>query len=296
MSDLRLVSELDFNENFQIHAREIENWLNHYLGDKFLSRFPGRLRNALRYTALAPGKRLRPLLVVLSAESCGGRAAEAYSTACAVELIHAASLVHDDLPAMDDDAMRRNRPSLHESEDEALAIIAGVTLVATAFEIVSQFRGPELSRIVSSLSQAIGGNGMCGGQVLDLQGKSSIDPAPGDPDWLEDVFHRKTGSLMSAACCIGALVAGADDAKVETLAEFGQKLGVAFQISDDLRDRESDREIDRHNYAIAFGVDAARERVSKLRLQLGDLLRPLGDAAAPLRALAHSALSPFDVN
>src|SRR4051812_48293653 len=197
---------------------------------------PARLQDAMRYALLGGGKRLRPLLVVATAaaaEGAPGRFADvAIAGAVAVEYVHTYSLIHDDLPALDDDDTRRGRPSLHKAFDEATAILAGDALLTDAFAILAA--APNAAAQVRELALAAGSGGMVGGQFDDVAGAADLAA-------LTSVHARKTGCLFTAACALGALAAGAPDARVERARDLGRRLGLAFQIADDVIDVVSGR-------------------------------------------------------
>ena len=204
---------------------------------------PQRIQDAVRYAAMAPGKRLRPYLVVRCCELVGGCADDAWPAASAIECVHAFSLVHDDLPAMDDDNLRRGRPTCHIQFDEATAILAGDALVTLAFELLTRTNEPAAAvrpvkpvepacRLVRELAEGTGWAGMIGGQMDDISGQSH----PPDLDRTISIHRRKTARLFETACRLGALLGGADDARVDALGSYGQSLGRAFQIADDLLD------------------------------------------------------------
>ena len=258
--------------------REFELTLDEY--SRFDDDSPKRLTDAARYSLLAPGKRLRPTLVLLAAELCGGRRAQAYNAAFAVEAIHAYSLIHDDLPAMDDDDLRRGRPTCHRRFDEATAILAGDALQAFAFEALAAADiKPALTvRCVAELARAAGPCGMVGGQADDVLWSAVSAVAPGAFDlvtsvlktafavgsqgvendeenkgtalddsarsaiasFLQKIHRRKTGALIIASLRLGALTAGASEATLNRLSLFGSYWGQAFQISDDLLDAVGD--------------------------------------------------------
>jgi geranylgeranyl diphosphate synthase type II len=234
---------------------------------------PPQLREAMRYSLLAPGKRIRPMLVLLSARACGGSVEAALPAACAVEMIHAYSLIHDDLPAMDDDDLRRGRPTCHKAFDEATAILAGDALLPLAFEILAREIAPPAVAVAccESLARAAGACGMAGGQSDDVRNEgrgardeglgakggerkaenlipnpqsliptlSSLAPRPSSLASLESIHDRKTGAMIRVSLRLGALVAGADEQKLAALDDYGRCLGLAFQITDDLLDVRS---------------------------------------------------------
>ncbi len=264
----------------------IDDALRTHLSQGRLADVPAAIGNAARKAVLTPGKRLRPLLTLASAECCGGGEREAMHLACAIELIHVASLIYDDLPSMDDELFRRGVPSLHRTEGEALTIIVGIALVAQAFELAASVPVPGLARVISCLAGAVGGRGLCGGQILDLRlQRAGLDDATG-AGAVEDIYARKTGALMAAACEAGALGAGAAGDTVDALRRFGSLLGLAFQIQDDIGDEDADRQRRRPNYSVRFGQRTARERARALLDEAAAQLDPLGDRAASLRAIA----------
>ncbi|MCH7701417.1 MAG: polyprenyl synthetase family protein [Planctomycetes bacterium] len=195
---------------------------------------PAKLAEAMRYTALAPGKRLRPYLTCTCCRLVGGQEQDALSAAAAIECVHAFSLIHDDLPSMDDDARRRGQPSNHVRFGEGMAVLAGDALLTLAFELLaSDPTSPERSRrTVLELAQACGWAGMIGGQVDDTE----TAPHTRDRDLLDSIRGRKTGRLMAAACRIGAICGCATAGAVESLGRYGLQLGIAFQVADDLLD------------------------------------------------------------
>jgi geranylgeranyl diphosphate synthase type II len=241
---------------------DVDVALEHRLNRSRLRESPRELSEAIRYAALAKGKRIRPLLLIAAHECCGGPTRDALPLACAVEIIHAASLVHDDLPVMDDHALRRSRPSLHRVEGEAVAILSGVAMVAYAFQIVAESNmDGHTAAVVQALSRAVGCAGMCGGQLADLKLDKAAPSAvlPGI-DELETLYRRKTGALMVAAAEIGALAAGAKPPLVAACRTFGDRFGLAFQIIDDIRDIEADQMSGRPTFATLCGVSGAAER------------------------------------
>jgi geranylgeranyl diphosphate synthase type II len=258
---------------------------------------PVTLHSAMRYSVLSPGKRLRPLLTLCACEAVGGDWRAALPAAAAVELVHAFSLVHDDLPAMDDDDMRRGRPTTHKKYGEAMAILAGDALLALAFQEVCLLAGAGVpaARVVEAvewLAYSAGSAELIGGQVLDLEAEGrGVEEAE-----VFDIHSRKTGALMSAAVQLGALAGRASESRRRKLAMVGRALGVAFQIRDDLLNRESsltrlgkragtDEQRDKATYPKAVGVEAARGRAEQLVAQALAGLEPLGAQAENLRSL-----------
>jgi geranylgeranyl pyrophosphate synthase len=196
---------------------------------------PGRLGEAAHYALLAPGKRFRPLLTLLTAEAFGSSTSRALDVACAMEMVHAASLVLDDLPSMDDARLRRGRPTTHRVYGEADAILASVGLLTRAFGVIAAadcLPAGHRSELVMSLAEAVGFNGLVAGQALDLAERNR----PRTVAELDALNHRKTGVLMMASAEAGALIGGADPAARRELGEFARRIGLAFQIRDDLID------------------------------------------------------------
>jgi geranylgeranyl diphosphate synthase, type II len=257
---------------------------------------PSHLAEAIRYSLLAPGKRLRPQLVLMAAEACGGKAHDALPAAVAVEMIHAYSLVHDDLPAMDDDDLRRGRPTCHKQFDVATAILVGDALQARAFEILAtDVQPPErAARCCAELAQAAGAAALVGGQADDLAAEFRHIAL----ERLQSIHRRKTGALFQASLQLGAIIADATHEQQEALAAFGEKLGHAFQIVDDLLDvggaeenvgkrLGKDRQRGKVTYPALLGVEESRRRAEQLITQACEALETFGPAAAPLRELAE---------
>lgn len=259
---------------------------------------PIALHRAMRYAVLGGGKRIRPLLVYAAAHAFGETGAQLDAAACAVELIHAYSLVHDDLPAMDDDALRRGRPTCHVVFGEAMAILAGDALQALAFEILSNDPGDAVIGMEKQrvLGRACGAEGMAGGQALDLA-------AVGHTLTLTELEHMhacKTGALIRASVRLGALTAGADDAALRLLDRYGNAVGLAFQVRDDILDVEGDAAVigktagkdaaaDKPTFPSIIGLDASRARLRELTETALDAIAPLAMPGALLQDLAHYA-------
>jgi geranylgeranyl pyrophosphate synthase len=259
-----------------------------------------RLREAMRYSVLGAGKRLRPTLVYLTGESLGASQAVLDAPAAAVELIHVYSLVHDDLPAMDDDDLRRGRPTCHRAFDEATAILVGDALQALAFAVLAQAplgaMTPEARlEMIRVLSHAIGTGGMAGGQAVDLEAVGRTL----DVSAVENMHRRKTGALIQGSVLLGALAAGVSGGpELAALGRFGAEIGLAFQIQDDILDVEgdprllgkstgADAALRKPTYPSTAGLAAARERARELRDAAICALAPLGKRAEALAELAH---------
>lgn len=259
-----------------------------------------RLYQAMRYSVMNGGKRVRPLLVYAACEALNGDKTDADGAACAVELIHAYSLVHDDLPAMDDDDLRRGQPTTHKAFDEACAILAGDGLQSLAFEAMAQAEhNPQEAtlrlRMFTVLARAAGPAGMVGGQAIDL-GSVGLKL---DRDALELMHRHKTGALIEASVQLGALASGRADAdNLASLSQYARAIGLAFQVQDDILDVESDTATlgkhqgadiarDKPTYPALLGMDAAKAYALELRDQALHALRPFDTAAEPLRELAR---------
>ena len=261
---------------------------------------PETLHRAMRYSVFSGGKRLRPILAMASYELLGGAGPEIAAPACAAELVHTYSLIHDDLPVMDDDDLRRGRPTCHREFGDATAILAGDALLTLAFEVVaSEARVDPASRseIVRELALANGSLGMVGGQVADLEGEG-IRPSV---DAIEFIHTRKTAMPLRAAVRIGALAAGASGRPLDSLTAFGEKLGLAFQIADDVLDMTGtaeemgkavgkDRARGKMTYPAAVGLDGARVRTAALIGEAIEALVAFGDDAWALRGIADFVL------
>jgi geranylgeranyl pyrophosphate synthase len=260
---------------------------------------PARLHQAMRYSTLGGGKRIRPALVFATARTLGLTETDVEAIACAIEFVHVYSLVHDDLPAMDDDDLRRGRPTCHKAYDEATAILAGDALQSLAFQVLANDTALAVKpatrlRLIGLLGEASGTHGMAGGQAIDLaaQGKQlSIGE-------VEDMHARKTGALIRAsvlmpATCLPSL----EPARYEALVRFVGPIGLAFQIQDDLLDvlgdattlgkaAGADSVRSKPTHPAVLGVPASQERVRRLHTQALHAIEPFGEHAAPLRELA----------
>jgi geranylgeranyl diphosphate synthase type II len=256
---------------------------------------PENLREAVRYGVLGPGKRLRPALALLSCEAVGGPRAAAIPAAVALELIHCFSLVHDDLPAMDDDDLRRGRPTLHVHAGEAMAILAGDVMVSLAFQCLATAPGLDDGVRAALTAELAGGTtGMIAGQVYDTLG--GFPDGCTDRERLDRIHHNKTGALLRAACRMGAIAGGASPRTLERLTRYGEAIGIMFQIVDDLLDvtqsaehigkaTGKDQSAGKLTFPGLLGIEASRAEVRRLKDQAHDALEHLGDAAAPLRSL-----------
>ena len=262
---------------------------------------PPDLLEAMRYSLMAGGKRLRPILVLLATEACGADPRDAMPAACAVEMVHTYSLIHDDLPAMDDDDLRRGQPTSHVAFGEAMAILAGDALLTRAFEILAAdlpdpVVAAECCRVLAS---AGGSDGMVGGQVADLAATNTSPESVDDPlQVLGDIHRRKTGRLLAASLELGAVVAGAEKQVRESLLDYGQQVGLAFQVADDLLDVEGDinrtgktsgrdAHLGKWTYPALAGNDTSRRLARNCIASACAAVEPLGEAGEPLKVLAE---------
>jgi farnesyl diphosphate synthase len=273
-----------FEQWAQVALADCEEALDHLVP----AAAPAGLGAAMRYAVLAGGKRLRPLLVLAACEAVGGDRSAAIRAACAVELIHAYSLVHDDMPCMDNDVLRRGKPTVHVQFGEAQAMLAGDAMQALAFEVLTPEEGmaPALqARLCALLARAAGFAGMAGGQAIDL---ASIGQSLDEPT-LRDMHRRKTGMLLQASVMMGAACGKASAATLAALNDYGAAIGLAFQVVDDILDvtQESatlgktagkDQQDNKPTYVTVLGLEPARQLARDLRLQA---LKALSDSLLP---------------
>ena len=259
---------------------------------------PPRIHEAMRYSVFAGGKRLRPLLAFLACEAVGGKSEDALPVAAALEMIHTYSLIHDDLPAMDDDDYRRGRLTCHKVYGEAIAILAGDALLTQAFQVLADPAStgiPPVRRvqIVAEIAEAAGSQGMVGGQAMDIIAEGQqIDRAT-----LLYLHTHKTGCLIRASIRAGALAGGAEGWRLDALTRYGERVGLAFQIVDDILDIEgtseemgktagSDIRKKKATYPAVMGMETSRRDAAQFLQEAKDALQPLGEAGAVLLALA----------
>ena len=288
----------DFLEAYLKDRRNIvEEALDRYLpaGDQE----PRELHAAMRYSVFAGGKRIRPILCMASAEACGGDLAPVMPVACALELIHTYSLIHDDLPSMDNDDSRRGKPPSHKVFGEAAAILAGDALLTEAFALLSRAEKVRLAAerrlaVIQEIALAAGAAGMVGGQALDIR----TDKEDPDIEALTDMHRRKTGALIMAAVKTGALIAGADERKLSALTGYANRIGVAFQIADDILNVEGDERLmgkrtgsdaarGKITYASLLGLEAAKARLADEVGAAAACIASFDARALPLRAIAR---------
>lgn len=257
---------------------------------------PATIHAAMRYTVFAGGKRLRPVLCLAAAEACGGEVSAALAPACAVELMHTYSLVHDDLPAMDDDDLRRGRPTCHKVYGEGMAVLCGDALLTEAFLVLAKTPATKrygVREYVAELSETGGSRKLIGGQVMDLEGEGK----PLTKRDLVRIHEAKTAALLTASLRLGAMTANATPAKLEALTDFGYNLGLAFQVIDDILDvtqttevlgktAGKDQAVEKSTYPAVIGLEASRKEAAKLTKAAMAALKPFGKKASRLEGIA----------
>lgn len=261
------------------HKKIVDKELAGYLPQR--SQYPQVIHEAMRYSVLNGGKRLRPFLLVESCRLCGGSEKKALPFACAIELIHSYSLIHDDMPSMDNADTRRSRPACHKKYGEAIALLAGDGLLTLAFNVMArQKHTAGLADIIFEISKAIGSFGMVGGQVMDLQAKNQKKI---DLPLIEYINLHKTASLIAAAARIGAMVGGGNVRQIDALRKYGEYTGLAFQIVDDILDRDG--------YAEVFGTSGAADEARRFVERAKGLLDIFGRKADSLRSFADHVMT-----
>ncbi len=289
---------MDLKAYLKRRVTMVDAALRNYLPDETAR--PEALHGSMHYSVFAGGKRIRPILMMAACEAVGGDAERVLPAACAIEMIHTYSLIHDDLPAMDDDDFRRGRPTNHKVYGEAIAILAGDALLTEAFVLLSDpgvWKGVDSSATLQAirlLAAASGSCGMVGGQVVDMESEGKTI----NRDQLEYIHRHKTGALISAAIDIGGVIGGADVPAAEALRAYGAAAGLAFQVADDIldivgsqeelgKDVGSDQERGKATYPALMGLEAAQAYARELRDRALQAVEPLGPAAEPLRAIAR---------
>ncbi|ABI45773.1 geranylgeranyl diphosphate synthase CrtE [Synechococcus sp. CC9311] len=293
-----LLSTFDFANYLKLSRDRVEIALDASMGPER----PESLRDAMRYSLLAGGKRLRPILCLAACELVGGSSELAMPTAVALEMIHTMSLIHDDLPAMDNDDLRRGRPTNHKVYGDAMAILAGDAMLSRAFEMVAvrsaNVPADRLLRVVGELALVSGAPGLVGGQVVDLESEGQAV----DLETLEYIHLHKTAALLRACVVTGALIGGANDDQLQAMRTYANGIGLAFQIIDDILDVTASSEVlgktagkdllaDKTTYPKLLGLDASREKALQLVRESKAALEPWRDKAAPLLALADYVAS-----
>jgi geranylgeranyl diphosphate synthase type II len=289
-----MTTDLDLKQYLQKQRLLVEKALETALPE--IAGREARVVEAMRYSLFAGGKRLRPILCLAAAQAVGGKIEAAMPAACALEMIHTYSLIHDDLPAMDDDELRRGKPTSHVVFGEAIAILAGDALLTEAFVLLSDYSAlvaKRALRLIGVIARAASYRGMVGGQVVDMLSQNQ----PADLETVQQMHSRKTAALIAAAAESGALAGGGSDDKVEALAGYGRAIGLAFQIADDILDIEGSTEVlgktagsdvarGKVTYPAAVGLEGSRQAAQTLVNQALAALERFDNKAEPLRALA----------
>ena len=287
---------MDLKEYLKQRCQLVDRALERFLPEA--SELPASLHGSMRYSVFAGGKRVRPVLMLAACEAVGGELELALPAACAMEMIHTYSLIHDDLPAMDDDDFRRGNPTNHKVYGEATAILAGDALLTEAFILLSSSpEGGDCSarlRVIHEIAAAAGSRGMVGGQQVDMEseGKEEIDLA-----LLSYIHTHKTGALIRASVRAGAILGNASEERLAALTRYGEAIGLAFQIADDILDVEgtteqlgkdagSDQARGKATYPALVGLEASRQRAHELVQMALDALASFDQRAEPLRAIA----------
>jgi len=288
---------MDLKSYLALRSARVEKALDRFLPAADI--LPATLHEAMRYSVSAGGKRLRPVLMMAACEAVGSDYERVIPAACAMEMIHTYSLIHDDLPAMDDDDFRRGRPTNHKVFGEATAILAGDALLTEAFLLLSNLQANSgissdvLVRVIHLIARGAGSFGMVGGQAVDMESEGKEIDIP----TLEYIHTHKTGALILASIQAGALIGGADDAAFEALTRYGEAAGLAFQVADDIldvvgeqeslgKDVGSDEARGKATYVSCLGLSEARRRAVELKELAVSALGPLGAPAEPLRQIA----------
>lgn len=286
----------------KVKQKAINTWLERLIPHK--DAFPSTIHKSMHYSLMAGGKRLRPILALAASEAVGGDEETVLPFSCAIEMVHTYSLIHDDLPAMDNDDLRRGKPTSHKVFGEGIAILAGDALLTHAFITVSN---PEYAKnldpairimIIHELAKASGTEGMIGGQVMDLEAQNRSSGL----DEISTIHKLKTGSLIKASTKIGALAAGAHKRDVETLSAYGQHLGLAFQIVDDLLDIEGEEEVigktsksdltnHKSTYPAIMGIEESRKKARKSIDRALAVIEHFDHRADALRQLAYYTIT-----
>ena len=288
---------IDLKAYLKERAARINQALDEYLPAE--NEEPATLHKAMRYSVMAGGKRIRPVLMMAACEAVGGRAEAVIPAACAMEMIHTYSLIHDDLPAMDDDDYRRGRLTCHKVFGEAMAILAGDALLTEAFVLLStpgvfaDLPAERVIQVTHSIASAAGSRGMVGGQAVDIESEGKKIT----PEVLHYLHTHKTGALILASLQAGALIGGASDRAFSDMTRYGEAVGLAFQVADDILDVVGDEKelgkktgVDathgKATYPALFGLDEARKRAALLRDESIAALESFGEEAEALRLIA----------
>ena len=283
---------MNISNYFKKEIRLIDSQFKKYFGVS--KSCPKILNESMAYSVFAGGKRLRPILCLAAARVCGGSIKKVLPTACALEMIHTYSLIHDDLPAMDNDDLRRGKPTSHIKYGEGIAILAGDGLLTRAFEIMDPM-------VVKIVAFAAGVSGMIGGQVMDLLMEHNRCPANRRRENVEYIHLNKTAKMIEVSLVSGAVLSGAGKRQIDALAGYGRKIGIAFQISDDILDilgdkkklgkRGSDADNEKLTYPSVFGIDASARKSSELIQSAKNDLKIFGRPAVTLSEIADFVIN-----
>ncbi|MBE0500054.1 MAG: polyprenyl synthetase family protein [Desulfuromonadales bacterium] len=291
---------MDLPAYLKRQTTRVDDALDRFLPDE--ERMPHLLHKAMRYSIFAGGKRIRPILLLAASEAVGGQSDRVLYAASALEMIHTYSLIHDDLPAMDNDDLRRGRPTSHKVFGEAHAILAGDALLTEAFALLTD-PGDDFAvapavqlRVANIIARAAGAAGMVGGQIVDMESEGGGDEL--DLPTVEYIHTHKTGALIRAAVEVGAILGGADQRTFKALSRYGELAGLAFQIADDILDVVGDQDVvgkdigsdearGKATYVALFGLSEAQSRADELRDMALETLESLGEKAEPLRQIVN---------
>ena len=290
---------MDLPSYLRTRQKEVDQALDRFLPKAATK--PATIHKAMRYSLFAGGKRLRPILCLAAAEACGGTIAKALPLACAVECIHTYSLIHDDLPAMDNDDFRRGRATCHKVFGDGIAILAGDALLTIAFEIAAQTEVSldyDLPEIIREIALAAGSRRLIAGQVADLEGEGK----PHTRAQLRYIHENKTAALLTASVRLGAMSADATPTQLSAVSDFGRALGLAFQVIDDILDvtqtseklgKSAGKDVaaQKATYPAVIGLEKSRTEAARLTKLAHDALEPLGEKAETLHALANHLLA-----
>lgn len=295
---MKMGNDINLKTFVSDHRKRIDKALNSFLPKSTVR--PKTLHKSMRYSLFAGGKRLRPVLCLAASEACGGDFANAIPAACAVECIHTYSLIHDDLPCMDDDDMRRGKPTNHKVFGESVAVLAGDALLTLAFEIISSTKPNKKYNngdMVKELAITSGSKHLVGGQVLDLEGENEEI----NSRTLQFIHSSKTAALLTSSLKLGAMSVGASQKKLSSLEEFGQCTGLAFQVIDDILDvtqssetlgksAGKDEAVNKATYPSIHGLEKSKKIAEKLTVKAIDALKPFKNNGKRLEELAHYLL------
>lgn len=296
---LAYCAPMELQEFLKQSAKAVDAALDRYLPKTTVK--PATIHRAMRYSLFAGGKRMRPVLTLAAAEACGGKIDAALPAACAVECVHTYSLIHDDLPCMDDDDMRRGRPTSHKVFGEGVAVLAGDALLTQAFEILAQAQPTKrhsMAVLIRELADAAGSLKLIAGQVADLEGEGKKATRA----QLRFIHERKTAAMIETSLRLGAMSANATPAQLDALTAFGRNLGLAFQVIDDILDvtqtseklgKSAGKDIaaEKTTYPSVIGLEASKREAKKLTNAALAALKPFGKRGATLEAIADYLLA-----